>query len=344
MKNQETLKDIQQQIQSQHAQNTEKYQDLRQDILDDRKHSINGWASTFLFVFSVVSVFMYIENKELQQKAEISLGNIKKYEKDAKHGLETIQALPRNPKQKLTKEAKQGVEKYGTKLQKLMLVARQQKDYKKAIALWQDIITIADYEDDKKSLVGGYFNLGYSYNELKEYQKAINAYKKVIKIEPGDYEAHNNMGDVYLKLKEYQEAIGAYKEVIKFTSGAPVFIYRKLVDIKPDDREVIFADSNQFIGIGIADYAADDTFKAYYNMGIAYRKLKKYQKAIDAYQKAIDIKSDYYMAYNNMGVVYNILEKDQKAIDAFEKAIKIKPDFYKAKRNLNSTLKQSKEQ
>jgi hypothetical protein len=31
------------------------------------------------------------------------------------------------------------------------------------------------YEDDKKSLVGGYFNLGYSYNELKEYQKAINA-------------------------------------------------------------------------------------------------------------------------------------------------------------------------
>jgi hypothetical protein len=35
------------------------------------------------------------------------------------------------------------------------------------------------------------------------------------------------MGDAYLKLKEYQEAIGAYKEVIKFTSGAPVFIYRK---------------------------------------------------------------------------------------------------------------------
>jgi tetratricopeptide (TPR) repeat protein len=35
-------------------------------------------------------------------------------------------------------------------------------------------------------------------------------------------------------------------------------------------------------------------------MGIAYRKLKKYQKAIDAYQKAIDIKSDYYMAYNNI--------------------------------------------
>jgi cytochrome c-type biogenesis protein CcmH/NrfG len=29
-----------------------------------------------------------------------------------------------------------------------MFVAQQQKDYKKAIALWQDIITIANYKDD----------------------------------------------------------------------------------------------------------------------------------------------------------------------------------------------------
>jgi hypothetical protein len=36
------------------------------------------------------------------------------------------------------------VEKHGTKLQKLMLEALKQKDYKKAIALWQDIVTIAN--------------------------------------------------------------------------------------------------------------------------------------------------------------------------------------------------------
>jgi cytochrome c-type biogenesis protein CcmH/NrfG len=36
--------------------------------------------------------------------------------------------------------------------------------------------------------------------------------------------------------------------------------------------------------------------ETYYNMGNAYRKLKEYQKAIDAYKAAIKIKPDYPLA------------------------------------------------
>jgi hypothetical protein len=74
-KNQEPLKDIQQQMQSQHAQNTEKYHNLRQDVLNDQRRSINFWMTvfvvTFSTVFSAVSTLVYFETKELQQKAEI---------------------------------------------------------------------------------------------------------------------------------------------------------------------------------------------------------------------------------------------------------------------------------
>jgi tetratricopeptide (TPR) repeat protein len=42
-----------------------------------------------------------------------------------------------------------------------------------------------------------------------------------------------------------------------------------------------------------------DYHGAYYNMGIAYGELKKYQEAIDAYKEAIKIKSDYHHAYTN---------------------------------------------
>jgi tetratricopeptide (TPR) repeat protein len=45
-------------------------------------------------------------------------------------------------------------------------------------------------------------------------------------------------------------------------------------------------------------------------------KLKEYQKAIDAYKEAIKIKPDYHEVYYNMGVTYNGLGKYQKAIDA----------------------------
>jgi hypothetical protein len=46
--------------------------------------------------------------------------------------------------------------------QKLMLKIRQE-DYKTAIDLWKYFIGHAYYENDKKYLSPGYFNLGYSY-------------------------------------------------------------------------------------------------------------------------------------------------------------------------------------
>jgi tetratricopeptide (TPR) repeat protein len=46
--------------------------------------------------------------------------------------------------------------------------------------------------------------------------------------------------------------------------------------------------------------------------------------AIDAFEKAIKIKSDFHDAYRNMGVAYNGLGKYQEAIDACKKAIEIK--------------------
>jgi hypothetical protein len=43
-----------------------------------------------------------------------------------------------------------------------MLKIREEKDLKIAIDLWKYVIGRAYYEDDKKSIFIGYFNLGYS--------------------------------------------------------------------------------------------------------------------------------------------------------------------------------------
>jgi tetratricopeptide (TPR) repeat protein len=51
--------------------------------------------------------------------------------------------------------------------------------------------------------------------KLKEYQKAIDACKKAIKIKPDFHEAYYNMGDAYNGLGKYQKAIKAYKKAIK---------------------------------------------------------------------------------------------------------------------------------
>ncbi|VVM22601.1 hypothetical protein BSPWISOXPB_9804 [uncultured Gammaproteobacteria bacterium] len=65
----------------------------------------------------------------------------------------------------------------------------------------------AYYEDDKKSIFIGYFNLGYSYGKEGYHKKAIGAYKKFIEIKPDDHKAYYNMGIAYIKLKEYQKPL-----------------------------------------------------------------------------------------------------------------------------------------
>ena len=63
-----------------------------------------------------------------------------------------------------------------------------------------------------------------------------------------------------------------------------------------------------------------DYYEAWNNMGLAYGELKQYQKAFDCYEKALDIKEDLHEAWNNMGIAYRKLEQPQKAIDCYEKS------------------------
>jgi len=65
---------------------------------------------------------------------------------------------------------------------------------------------------------------------------------------------------------------------------------------------------------------------AYYNRGTAYAKLKKHEEAIEDYNKAIALDPEYAMAYNNRGNAYNELKKHEKAIEDYNKAIALNPE------------------
>jgi len=66
---------------------------------------------------------------------------------------------------------------------------------------------------------------------------------------------------------------------------------------------------------------------AYNNLGVIFKELKDYPKAIDSLKKAIEIEPNYVEAYNNLGVVFQEIEEYQKAIHCFEKVITINPNL-----------------
>ena len=69
-------------------------------------------------------------------------------------------------------------------------------------------------------------------------------------------------------------------------------------------------------------------------MGIAYDKQKEYDKAIEAYQKALEINPNDDTTYYNMGIAYGNQEEYDKAIETYQKALEINPKRKSAYTNL----------
>jgi len=79
--------------------------------------------------------------------------------------------------------------------------------------------------------------------------------------------------------------------------------------------------------------------KVWYNRGVAFSKLGLYKEAIEAYNKAVENKPDFYEAWTNKGKALAALGRHDEALEAYNVAIKIKPNYHKAWSHKASTLR-----
>ena len=64
----------------------------------------------------------------------------------------------------------------------------------------------------------------------------------------------------------------------------------------------------------------------------------QYSEAIASYEKALEIKPDYYLAWNNRGYTLYELQRYSEAIASYEKALEIKPDLHQVWKNRGLAL------
>ena len=168
------------------------------------------------------------------------------------------------------------------------------QEFKNVIKKADELIKIYPNENDLHNIQGA------SNAALGRFDKAIECYEKILKINPNSAIAYFNIAVMYDKLKSPKYAIKNYKNATKIKS----------------------------------DYA-----DAHNNMGSAYKELNDFDRALNAYQKATLIQPNHAFAYNNMGNIYKDKGDHKKAIDAFEKAILFKKNYMEAFINLGDALK-----
>lgn len=70
--------------------------------------------------------------------------------------------------------------------------------------------------------------------------------------------------------------------------------------------------------------------KLEYNLGVDFYKVGKYELAMTAFRKAIELDPNYIDAYYNLGSILEFLKQDDAALTVFKQIIVRKPDDYEA--------------
>jgi tetratricopeptide (TPR) repeat protein len=81
----------------------------------------------------------------------------------------------------------------------------------------------------------------------------------------------------------------------------------------------------------------------YRSRGLTYVKLKEYQRAVQDYDRAIELDPTFVAAYSSRALAYSNLEEYRQAVQDYDRAIKLDPTFIYAYRNRGWAYKQLKE-
>jgi tetratricopeptide (TPR) repeat protein len=163
-------------------------------------------------------------------------------------------------------------------------------EWDKAVKLGEALRTefpnsFVDDKQVKQLLATAYNNRGASYLNLKQYDKAIENFNKVIELTPDAgilIFAYSCIGACYLGLKQYERAIKDFDRTIELKS----------------------------------DYAS-----AYINRGISYARMGESAPAIDDFTKAIGLQPENSSAYALRSLIYTNINKFDVAIEDIKRAI-----------------------
>ncbi len=100
------------------------------------------------------------------------------------------------------------------------------------------------------------------------------------------------------------------------------------------DPSASSADEETMKKLEALGYLAPDNADAHNNLGQRYQQRGEYEKAIEAYRKAIEMRPNFHTAYNNLAVCYGHLELYDQAEAALRKCIALEPDDFYAMNNL----------
>jgi tetratricopeptide (TPR) repeat protein len=156
----------------------------------------------------------------------------------------------------------------------------------------------------------------------KDFSGAMNQLKEVIKHNRENVEAYLLCGEIYSELKNLEKAIQAFSQAITIDSKYVNAYYKRgLTYSSLKNYHAAIADFNQLINLD-ANYA-----EAYNARGLARKVIGDFEGANFDYNQAIAIRPNYAEAYLNRGMLHYTMGEQIKARQDYEAAVKLDSQY-----------------
>jgi tetratricopeptide (TPR) repeat protein/tRNA A-37 threonylcarbamoyl transferase component Bud32 len=163
-------------------------------------------------------------------------------------------------------------------------------------------------------------NRGFTWNEKKDYDRAIRDFDEAIRLEPNFAAAYNNRGLSWKEKKDLDRAMRDYDEAIRLDPTlVPTFYNRGYIWLEKKEYERAIRDLDEAIRLDPSHALA------FANRGNAWYMKKDFDRAMLDYDEAIRIDPNLALAFYNRGNAWLKKREYDRAIRDFDEAIRLGP-------------------
>lgn len=203
------------------------------------------------------------------------------------------------------------LKRYGTKEEYYMYLGFASTDAEERLKNYQKAIN-----ENPKNL-DATINIANAFDEMKNYDKAIEYYNKAIEIDKKCALAYNNRGYSYFNKQEYENALQDYDKAI---------LLNPKLEIAHDNRTKlleIIAEKEEYKELVENSDENQKNYHYYFNLGMAEARLGEYDKALESYNKSLALNPNFAPCYLFRGILEHGKGNLEKADEDYSKAIEI---------------------
>ena len=218
---------------------------------------------------------------------------------------------------------------------------------------------------ERKQKASALINQGITYQKMGNANAAIQCYTQAINLDPENLDARRNLGVLFQNLRQFDQANKLYQEILQINprhvptlnsisallitlqkyAEAKEFTERAL-EVEPKNEHSINNKINVLRALNSFDElipftedvilnnklsTPDKLIFAYYNLGIAYKSKKQYDKAEEISRKGLDIARQtnfqqgiVFLSYE-LGLIFELQQKYSEALKFLEPALSLAP-------------------